>query len=115
MAWIRLVFVVFCLGSIHGLPQDSKPSDLTENPIENPSSVDSKPSDLTEIVLFAVKLALEFIWNQTNAAISGNDDWNSTAFWEAFDAAFIYTYASLATHFAIVMQNQGVTLHDIFF
>ena len=119
MAWIRLVLVVFCIGSIHGLPQeianpsdDSKPSDLTKNPTENPSSVDSKPSDLTEVVLLAMKLALEFIWNQVNAAISGN--WNPDAFWEAFDNALMYTYASLATHFAISFHNQGVTLRDLF-
>ena len=63
MAWIRLILVVFCIYSIYGLPQDIanpsddlKPSDLTKNPIENPSSVDPKPSDLTEIVVFAMKL-----------------------------------------------------------
>ena len=85
MAWIRLVLVVFCIGLIHGLPQEIaipfdglKPSDLTrnwrpttapsvefltKNPIKNPSSVDSKSSDLTEVVLLAMKLAMEFIWN----------------------------------------------------
>ena len=83
------------------------------NPIENPSSVNSKPSDLTEIVVFAMKLALEFIWNQANAVISGND-WNPKD-WEAFDDAFMYTYASLATHFAIAMHNQGVTLPHLCF
>ena len=130
MAWIRLVFVVFCIGSIHGLPQtiediiqngimvngiyygsatttspsdDSKPSDLTKNPIENPSSVDSKPSDLTEVVVFATKLVLEFIWNQVNDAISGN--WNQDAFWDAFHNALMYTYYSIATHIAISMAN----------
>ena len=118
MAWIQLVLVVFCIVSIHGLPQeiadpsidpsdDSKPSNLTKNPIKNPSSVDSKPSDLTEVVLLAMKLTLEFIWNQVNDAISGKE-WNykkSIAFWEAFDAAFFYTCVSLVTHVAITMHN----------
>ena len=119
MAWIRLVLVVFCIGSIHGLPQeianpsdDSKPSDLTKNLTENPSSVDSKPTDLTEVVLFAVAKFMEFIWNQVNDAISGN--WNHDAFFEAFDNTLMYTYASLATHFAISFHNQGVTLRDLF-
>ena len=124
MAWIRLIYVVFCIGSIRGLPQtlediiqygtyngstttspsdDSKPSDLTKNPIENPSSVDSKPSDLMEVVVFATKLVLEFIWNQVNDAISGN--WNEDAFWDAFHNALIYTYYSIATHIAISMAN----------
>ena len=113
MAWIRLVLVVFCIGSIHGLPQeianpsdDSKPSDLTKNPTENSSSVDSKPSDLTEVILLAMKLALEFIWNQVNDVISGNKTWNQSdhdAFWEAFDNALMYTFASVVTHFAVAM------------
>ena len=109
MTWIRLVLVVFCIGSIHGLPQeianpsdDSKPSDLTKNPTENPSSVDSKPSDLTEVVLLAMKLALEFIWNQVNDVISGNKTWNQSD-WEAFDNALMYTFASVMTHFAVSM------------
>ena len=118
MAWIQLVLVVFCIDSIHGLPQeiadpsdDLKPSNLTKNPIKNPiknpSSVDSKPSDLTEVVLLAMKLTLEFIWNQANDIISGKE-WNykkSIAFWEAFDAAFFYTCVSLVTHVAITMHN----------
>ena len=134
MAWIQLVLVVFCIGSIHGLPQeisipsdDSKPNDLainwrpttapsveflTKNPIENPSSVDSKPSDLEEVVLFAMKLVGEFILDQVNALISGN--FNHDAFWKAFDNALTYTYASLVTHFAITMHNEGFTLHDFF-
>ena len=134
MAWIQLVLVVFCIGSIHGLPQEIsipsdnlKPSDLTinwrpttapsvefltKNPIENPSSVDSKPSDLTGVVLLALKLVYEFIWNQANAAVSGN--FNHVAFWKAFDNALTYTYASLVTHFAITMHNEGFTLHDFF-
>ena len=69
MAWIKLAFVCLCIGSIHGLDQDianssddSKPIDLTKNPIENPSD-DSKPSDLTKDPM---KKALEFIWNQAN-------------------------------------------------
>ena len=93
MAWIKLAFVALCIGSIHGLDQDisnqsddSKPIDLTKNPIENPSLGDSKhnlkPSDLTKDPM---KEALEFIWNQANdrtgfwprqevsAAILGND------------------------------------------
>ena len=73
MAWIRLIFVVFCIGSIHGLPQDitnpcndSKLCDLTKNLIENPSLVNSKPSDMVDIVIFALKMALEFISNLAN-------------------------------------------------
>ena len=70
MAWIKLAFVGLCIGSIHGLDQDianpsddSKPIDLTKNPIENPSSGDLEPSDLTKDPM---KKALEFIWNQAN-------------------------------------------------
>ena len=70
MAWIKLAFVALCICSIHGLDQDianpsddSKPIDLTKNPIENPSSGDLEPSDLTKDPM---KEALEFIWNQAN-------------------------------------------------
>ena len=119
MAWIRLVFVVFCIGSIYGLPQqdianpsdDSKPSDLTKNSIENPSSsVDSKPNDLTDIVVFALKLALKFIWKEANcitglrlsqeidAATLGNCYvWFPESPDYAFRDAFLYVYFSLAT------------------
>ena len=118
MAWIRLVFVVFCIGSCHGLPQDSKPSDLTENPIENSSSVDSKPSDLTEIVIFAVKLALKFIWKEANcltgfrpsqevdATILGNCyDWNPESVFYAYRDTFLYVYFSLWIHILNLMHN----------
>ena len=70
MAWIRLAYVAVCIGSIHGLDQDianpsddSKPIDLTKNPIENQSSGDLEPSGLTKDPM---KEALEFIWNQAN-------------------------------------------------
>ena len=135
MTWIRLVLVVFCIGSIHGLPQeiaipsdDLKPSALainwrpttapsveflTKNPIdENPSSVNSKPNDLEEVVFFAMKLVAEFILNQVNAAISGN--FNLDAFMKAFDNAFKFTYASLVTHIAISFHNQGFTPFHLF-
>ena len=118
MAWIWLVFLVFCIGSIQGLPQeianpsnDSKPSDLTKNLIGNPSSVDSKPSDQTDIVVFVMKQALKFIWNQANClagfsprqeldpTLLGNcHDWNPESFFYASRDAFMYAYFSLLTH-----------------
>ena len=128
MAWIRLVFVVFCIGSIYGLPQqdianpfdDSKPSDLTKNPIENPSSsVNSKPSDLTDVVVFAMKLALKFIWKEANcimgfrpsqeldAAILGNCyDWNPESVFYAYRDAFFCVYFSLGTHILNIVHNK---------
>ena len=145
MAWIRLVFVVFCIGSIYGLPQqdianlsdDSKPSDsiirinsalkdfvhfrdLTKNPIENPSSsVDSKPkNDLLEIVVFAMKLALKFIWKEANcimgfkpsqeveATISGNCyDWNAESVIYDFRDAFLAVYFSFLTFILNFIHN----------
>ena len=117
MAWIRLIFVVFCIGSIHGLPQDitnpcndSKLCDLTKNLIENPSLVNSKPSDMVDIVIFALKMALEFISNvancyfrprqQVDTAILGHCyDWN----WEALEYALI----SFWTQLTIAMQKHG--------
>ena len=128
MAWIRLIFVVFCIGSIHGLPQDmrnpsddSKPSDLTKNLLNNPSLVDSKSSDLMDIVIFALKMAVEFIWNKANCyftgtgfkpqqevdpAILGNCyDWNPESFFYAFEDAFLYVFISLWTHITILIHN----------
>ena len=125
MAWIRLFSVVLCIGSIHGLPQDitnptedSKPNDLTKNLIENPSSVDSKPNDLTEIVVFAMKLALKFIWKEANcltgfrpsqevdATISGNCyDWNPESVFYAYRDAFLCVYFSGLTHILNLMHN----------
>ena len=120
MAWIRLIFVVFCIGSIHGLPQDitnpcndSKLCDLTKNLIENPSLVDSKPSDMVDIVIFALKMALEFISNVANCyfrpsqqvddAILGHCyDWN----WEAFE----YIIFSFFTQLTIAMLHNGLLL-----
>ena len=149
MAWIQLVFVVFCIGSIYGLPQqdianlsdDSKPSDsiirinsalkdfvhfrdLTKNPIKNPSlSVDSKPYDLLEIVVFAMKLALKFIWKEANcimgfkpsqeveAAISGNCyDWNAESVFYAFRDAFLAVYFSFLTFILNFIHNNP---HDV--
>ena len=149
MAWIRLVFVVFCIGSIYGLPQqdianlsdDSKPSDsiiqinsalkgfvhfrdLTKNPIENPSlSVDSKPYDLLEIVVFAMKLALKFIWKEANcimgfkpsqeveATISGNCyDWNAESVIYDFRDAFLAVYFSFLTFILNFIHNNP---HDV--
>ena len=118
MAWIRLVLVVFCIGLIHGLPQeianpsdDSKPSDLTKNLIKNPSLVDSKPSDMVDIVIFALKMALEFISNlancyfrprqQVDAAILGHCyDWN----WEAL----LYVEISFFTQLTFAMLHNGL-------
>ena len=145
MAWIRLVIMVFCIGSIYGLPQQdianlsevSKPSDsiiqinsalkgfvhfrdLTKNPNENPSSsVDSKPkNDLLEIVVFAMKLALKFIWKEANcimgfkpsqeveAAILGNCyDWNDESVFYAFRDAFLAVYFSVLTHILNFIYN----------
>ena len=127
MDWIRLVFVVFCIGSIYGLPKqdianpsnDSKPSDLTKNPIENSSSsVNSKPNDLTEIVVFAMELALKFIWKEANcimgfkpsqeldAAILGNCfDWNQESVFYAIRDAFFAVYFSLFTHILNIQHN----------
>ena len=121
MAWIRLIFVVFCISSIHGLPQDitnpsddSKPSDLTKNLIKNPSLVDSKPSDIVDIVIFALKMALEFISNRANcyfrprqqqvkAAILGHcNDWN----WEAL----LYVEISFFTQLTFAMWHNGLLL-----
>ena len=149
MAWIRLVFVVFCIGSIYGLPQqdianlsdDSKPSDsiiqinsalkgfvhfrdLTKNPIENPtSSVDSNPNDLIEIGVFAIKLALKFIWKEANcimgfkpsqeveATISGNCyDWNAESVIYDFRDAFLAVYFSFLTFILNFIHNNP---HDV--
>ena len=133
MARIWLFFVVFCIGSIQGLPQeianpsnDSKPSDLTKNLIENPSSVDSKPSDLTEIVVFAMKQALKFIWNQANcltglrprqeldATILGNCyyDWNPESVFYASQEAFFYVYFSILTFMLNVVHNNNLLLQS---
>ena len=132
MAWIRLVFVVFCIGSIYGLPQQdianpsdgSKRSDLTKNPIENPSSsVDSKTNDLLEIVVFAMKLALKFIWKEANcimgfkpsqeveATISGNCyDWNAESVIYDFRDAFLAVYFSFLTFILNFIHNNP---HDV--
>ena len=149
MARIRLVFVVFCIGSIYGLPQqdianlsdDSKLSDsiiqinsalkgfvhfrdLTKNPIKNPSSsVDSKPNDLLEIVVFAMKLALKFIWKEANcimgfkpsqeveATISGNCyDWNAESVIYDFRDAFLAVYFSFLTFILNFIHNNP---HDV--
>ena len=128
MAWIRSIFVVFCIGSIHGLPQDitnpcndSKLCDLTKNLIENPSLVNSKPSDMVDIVIFALKMAVEFIWDKANcyltgtgfrprqevdAAISGNCyDWNPESFFYAFYDASFYFFISVWTQLSIAIHN----------
>ena len=134
MAWIQLIFVVFCIGSIHGLPQDitnpcndSKLCDLTKNLIENPSLVNSKPSDMVDIVIFALKMAVEFIWNKANcyftgtgfkpgqevdAAISGNCyDWNTESFFNAFEDTVPYIFISVWTQISIAM-HKGLLPYD---
>ena len=134
MAWIRLIFVIFCIGSIHGLPQDitnpcndSKLCDLTKNLIENPSLVNSKPSDMVDIVIFALKMAVEFIWNKANcyltgtgfrqqqevdAAISGNCyDWNFESFFDAYEDVMPYIFISVWTQISIAM-HKGLLPYD---
>ena len=134
MAWIRLIFVVFCICSIHGLPQDisnpsddSKPSDLTTNLLKNPSLVDSKPIDMVDIVIFALKMAVEFIWNKANcyltgtgfrpqqevdAAISGNCyDWNFESFFDAYEDVMPYIFISVWTQISIAM-HKGLLPYD---
>ena len=131
MAWIRLIFVVFCIGSIHGLPQDitntsedSKPSDLTKNLLKNPSLVDSKPSDVVDIGFFIMKMALEFIWNQANCYIMGRNqevdaailsncyEWNPESFFNTVWDAIMYAYFSVGTQIAIAMHNGHLVPSD---
>ena len=131
MAWIKLAFVALCISSIHGLDQDianpsedSKPNDLTKNPIENPSLGDLilEPSDLTKNPM---KKALEFIWNQANyrtgfwprqevsAAILGNY-LNITFFETSFScgfefAYFFFNYKIKSLSFNVIQKSMKVT------